>query len=99
MLRFTIRDVLWLMVVVGMGAGWFVHIRAERAARRREDKVSGDLELAGRSCIAASGDVRVAVEHGRGCITRDRPIAHGDEHVALLARLEHRNNALVIQRP
>jgi len=24
MLRFTIRDVLWLMVVVGMGSGWFV---------------------------------------------------------------------------
>jgi uncharacterized protein HemX len=23
MLRFTIRDVLWLMVVVGMGIGWF----------------------------------------------------------------------------
>jgi len=24
MLRFTIRDVLWLMVVVGMGVGWWV---------------------------------------------------------------------------
>ena len=36
MFRFTIRDVLWLMVVVGMGVGWFVHVRAERAARERE---------------------------------------------------------------
>jgi hypothetical protein len=24
MFRFTIRDVLWLMVVVGIGAGWWV---------------------------------------------------------------------------
>jgi hypothetical protein len=24
MFRFTIRDVLWLMVVVGMGVGWFL---------------------------------------------------------------------------
>jgi hypothetical protein len=27
MLRFTIRDLLWLMVVVGMGAGWWVSSR------------------------------------------------------------------------
>ena len=25
MFRFTIRDVLWLMVVVGMAAGWWYH--------------------------------------------------------------------------
>jgi hypothetical protein len=25
MFRFTIRDVLWLTVVVGMGVGWFYH--------------------------------------------------------------------------
>ena len=25
MLRFTIRDVLWLTVVVGMGVGWYVN--------------------------------------------------------------------------
>jgi hypothetical protein len=30
MFRFTIRDVLWLTVVVGMGAAWYVD------ARRRE---------------------------------------------------------------
>jgi len=27
MFRFTIRDVLWLMVVVGMGCAWFVYWR------------------------------------------------------------------------
>jgi hypothetical protein len=25
MFRFTIRDVLWLTVVVGLGVGWFYH--------------------------------------------------------------------------
>ena len=30
MFRFTIRDVLWLTVVVGLGAGWFVNVRIER---------------------------------------------------------------------
>ena len=36
MFRFTIRDVLWLMLVVGMGAGWFLHVRAERRLREAE---------------------------------------------------------------
>jgi hypothetical protein len=26
MFRFTIRDVLWLMVVVGLGVGWWVSL-------------------------------------------------------------------------
>jgi len=31
MLRFTIRDVLWVMVVVGLGAGWMTdHLRLSR---------------------------------------------------------------------
>jgi hypothetical protein len=41
MFRFTIRDVLWLMVVVGLGAGWSVdrtrllamHAEAEQLRR------------------------------------------------------------------
>jgi hypothetical protein len=28
MFRFTIRDLLWLTVVAGLAAGWFVHVRA-----------------------------------------------------------------------
>ena len=24
-MRFTIRDVLWLMVVMGLASGWFIH--------------------------------------------------------------------------
>src|SRR5262245_28529886 len=30
MFRFTIRDVLWLTVVVAMGLGWTCHVRAIR---------------------------------------------------------------------
>ena len=30
MFRFTIRDVLWLMVVVALVIGWMVHVRSER---------------------------------------------------------------------
>jgi hypothetical protein len=29
-MRFTIRDLLWLTVVVAMGAGWFVNVLIER---------------------------------------------------------------------
>jgi hypothetical protein len=27
-MRFTIRDVLWLSLVLGMGVGWWVHLTA-----------------------------------------------------------------------
>ena len=30
MFRFTIRDVLWLMVVVGMGIGWLLSVWQHR---------------------------------------------------------------------
>jgi hypothetical protein len=33
MFRFTIRDVLWLMVVVGLACGWWVEHRAMQAIR------------------------------------------------------------------
>ena len=35
MFRFTIRDVLWLMMVVGLGAGWFLN--------RRQLLIDGEL--------------------------------------------------------
>jgi hypothetical protein len=41
MFRFTIRDLLWLMVVVGLGVGWWVErttATRERAARIATDK-------------------------------------------------------------
>ena len=41
MFRFTIRDVLWLMVVVGLGCSWFLHVRSIHLAelRRSEEQV------------------------------------------------------------
>jgi hypothetical protein len=34
MFRFTIRDVLWLMVIVGMGCGWWIEDARKYAAYR-----------------------------------------------------------------
>ena len=47
MFRFTIRDVLWLTVVVALGVGWW----ADRRARNREvqekvDRIYADFEAA-----------------------------------------------------
>jgi hypothetical protein len=36
MFRFTIRDVLWLMVVVAMAVGWFAHWSSWKANRPPE---------------------------------------------------------------
>ncbi len=41
MFRFTIRDVLWLTVVVGMGVGWSLQWRADR---ERFAVTSGELD-------------------------------------------------------
>jgi hypothetical protein len=41
MLRFTIRDLLWLMVVVGMGCGWLLERR--NSYTQRED-IAGERE-------------------------------------------------------
>jgi hypothetical protein len=38
MFRFTIRDLLWLMVVVGMGVGWWLD-RAETIRLREDSKL------------------------------------------------------------
>jgi len=56
MFRFTIRDELWLTVVMGMGAGWYVNLRSERSSRqaaiqtaldeqRRELRTLMDVEM------------------------------------------------------
>lgn len=41
MFKFSIRDVLWLTLVVAVAAGWFVHYRAmERRYSRRSEYIS-----------------------------------------------------------
>jgi hypothetical protein len=41
MIRFTIRDMLWLTVVVAVCCTWFVHVRSIRLAelRRSEEQL------------------------------------------------------------
>jgi hypothetical protein len=34
-MRFTIRDLVWLTVLVAMGLGWWVHARRAEAEKRR----------------------------------------------------------------
>jgi len=61
MFRFTIRDVLWLMVVVGLALGWSLHYRSMRAdaakARQREEFLTFSLKGANAALevIAARG--------------------------------------------
>ena len=47
MFRFTIRDVLWLTVVVAMGVGWWVDKRhAVRAANEKSEALREGLRAA-----------------------------------------------------
>jgi hypothetical protein len=40
MLRFTIRDVLWLTLVIALGLGWWAdHRTAERRHRREKEAI------------------------------------------------------------
>jgi hypothetical protein len=46
MFRFTIRDVLWLMVVVAMGAGWWMDKRMLTAVRLHAKELRDNLTWA-----------------------------------------------------
>jgi hypothetical protein len=39
MFRFTIRDLLWLMVVAGMGVGWWLTSRESTALRAQNGEL------------------------------------------------------------
>ena len=60
MFRFTIRDVLWLMVVVGLGAAWW-GARAEAERLRYADRILHDL----RAAVESEGYSSVYVGGGR----------------------------------
>jgi hypothetical protein len=48
--RFTIRDVLWLTVVVATGVGWWVERRSERAALSSANARADELEWKLKGC-------------------------------------------------
>ena len=64
MFRFTIRDLLWLMVVVGMGVGWW----ADRYNRDRE-WVTTDKYTVSYYDSGTKSSRKMLIEH------RERPIA------------------------
>ena len=62
MLRFTIRDLLWLMVVVGMGVGWWVDHKAAMHTRQLDwelQSLVGLVEERGFGVVIDSRGVRV----------------------------------------
>jgi hypothetical protein len=44
MFRFTIRDVLWLTVVVALGAAWWIDHSQSKAARLRAEQAQAKAE-------------------------------------------------------
>jgi hypothetical protein len=52
MFRFTIRDLLWLMVVVGMGVGWCVE---HSAFRRQSARWEAEREVLERDKLKPPG--------------------------------------------
>jgi hypothetical protein len=68
MFRFTIRDVLWLMVVVAMGVAWWMQVRSEReTTRQREIKWK-------RIAIEVTEKVLDAIEKSRTAATKPAPL-------------------------
>ena len=51
MLRFTIRDVLWLTVVLALGLGWMVHVNS--AGERLSAKISESQMWESRAIVLA----------------------------------------------
>jgi hypothetical protein len=43
-MRFTIRDMLWLMVVVGLGTGWAIERHRSKALEHRVSVVEAETE-------------------------------------------------------
>ncbi len=43
MFRLTIREVLWLTLAVGLGAGWFVEHQQQVALRMKQAAIQGEL--------------------------------------------------------
>ena len=45
MFRFSIREMLWLMLVVGVGLGWWTESARARQWRQRAEIAAGQLEV------------------------------------------------------
>ena len=78
-MKFTIRDLLWLTVVVGMGLGWWLHYRAvdhhRQALRAHAEYVRSVLEDAKLQCSQLELDVKFyrSVKPGQPVLSYMRP--------------------------
>jgi hypothetical protein len=93
MFRFTIRDVLWLTVVVGMGVGWFLnsrswvlyHVESTKTMRKDLDDMARDiikLEMENGTLSGKVADMEIAID-GKDAMLR-RLLK--DEHRAIQER-------------
>jgi hypothetical protein len=81
MFRFTIRDVLWLMVVVGLAVGWFAHSvswrRFHKADVLKQNEIFYDriLDLAfeKKDLERENSKLRERLERGDESSTDNRP--------------------------
>ena len=72
MFRFSIRDVLWLTVVVGLGAAWW----GERQSAQRLQNERNDLHWKIESITSVLGDRGMEVsDDGRSIGARSRLVA------------------------
>ena len=69
MIRFTIRDVLWLTVVVALVAGWW----ADRSAFVQEAREQAD-EAANQRFAAERNQLRAALERLGAAVANVQPI-------------------------
>jgi len=91
MFRFTIRDVLWLTVVVGLGCGWWLDHKRQNAAmsalseskREAEEKLNRLLiALERRGEKVTFSDMMVGIKGERGAALYGAPSLHGLRRIA-----------------
>jgi len=63
MFRFTIRDVLWLMVVVGLGVGWWIQNTKQRQALLSAQAKADDLGWKIDFCEELLADFGIKLRH------------------------------------
>jgi len=72
MFRFTIRDVLWLMVVVGVCSAWLLSSQRETVQRAKIEELGAKLDAYARSAIMFTLERQLNLE--RDNLKREREL-------------------------